>query len=268
MANYLTTDTDLTAVADAIREKGGTSGQLAFPSGFVDAIDAIETGGGDSAVLNKLIDRSITAIAFDGNEIGPHAFHSCKNLSSISFPNATTVGEDAFNGTAITEIVQTQFPKFRRSSSRTFASMQHLTRVFLPEVFIGQFGLSDCTKLKTAVIAGILNTHVFSSSTLLEAADFLGVSIAIGLSVFYKTAISLLILRANTLIALGTIGAFTNSPFASDGTGGTLYVPQALIADYQAATNWSTILSYPNNQILPIEGSIYETQYADGTPIT
>lgn len=41
-------DTDLTSVADAIRTKGGTSGQLQFPGGFVDAIDAIETGGGGS----------------------------------------------------------------------------------------------------------------------------------------------------------------------------------------------------------------------------
>lgn len=46
MANYLTTDTDLTAVADAIREKGGTSAPLNFPQGFVDAVGAIETGGG------------------------------------------------------------------------------------------------------------------------------------------------------------------------------------------------------------------------------
>ena len=39
-------DTDLTAVAGAIRTKGGTSAQLAFPAGFVDAIAAIRTGGG------------------------------------------------------------------------------------------------------------------------------------------------------------------------------------------------------------------------------
>lgn len=39
-------DADLTAVANAIRTKGGTSAALAFPNGFVDAIDAIETGGG------------------------------------------------------------------------------------------------------------------------------------------------------------------------------------------------------------------------------
>lgn len=44
--DYLTNDTDLTAVADAIREKGGTSTALVWPSGYVDAIGAIESGGG------------------------------------------------------------------------------------------------------------------------------------------------------------------------------------------------------------------------------
>ena len=46
MANYLATDTDLTAVANAIRTKGGTSASLAFPSDFVSAINAISGGGG------------------------------------------------------------------------------------------------------------------------------------------------------------------------------------------------------------------------------
>ena len=39
-------DSDLTSVADAIRSKGGTSEALAFPAGFVSAIEAIEAGGG------------------------------------------------------------------------------------------------------------------------------------------------------------------------------------------------------------------------------
>ena len=46
MAEYLVQDTSLTAVADAIRSKGGTSEALAFPAGFVSAIEAIEAGGG------------------------------------------------------------------------------------------------------------------------------------------------------------------------------------------------------------------------------
>lgn len=42
-------DADLTSVANAIRTKGGTSAQLAFPSGFVSAVEAIPTGGGSIA---------------------------------------------------------------------------------------------------------------------------------------------------------------------------------------------------------------------------
>lgn len=44
MTEYLTNTAELAAVANAIREKGGTSEQLACPDGFVTAIQAIQTG--------------------------------------------------------------------------------------------------------------------------------------------------------------------------------------------------------------------------------
>ena len=50
MANYLTTDTELTSIANAIRTKGGTSAQLTYPTGFVTAINAIPTGGGGGTI--------------------------------------------------------------------------------------------------------------------------------------------------------------------------------------------------------------------------
>lgn len=43
MADYLTNDADLKAVADAIRAKGGTSAPLMYPDGFVSAIGAIKS---------------------------------------------------------------------------------------------------------------------------------------------------------------------------------------------------------------------------------
>lgn len=46
MATLFTQDSSLTAVANAIRTKGGTSAQLTYPNGFVQAINDIETGGG------------------------------------------------------------------------------------------------------------------------------------------------------------------------------------------------------------------------------
>jgi hypothetical protein len=55
MSEYKVSGNDLSAIADAIRTKGQTSSSLSFPDGFVDAIDAISTGGGAT-----LITKSIT----------------------------------------------------------------------------------------------------------------------------------------------------------------------------------------------------------------
>ncbi len=54
MANYIVSDTNLTAVADAIRTKGGTSAPLEFPDEFVSAIGDIQTGGGSSVTVEAL----------------------------------------------------------------------------------------------------------------------------------------------------------------------------------------------------------------------
>lgn len=45
MADYLVTDTELKSVADAIRTKGGTTEKLAFPTGFISAVESIPSGG-------------------------------------------------------------------------------------------------------------------------------------------------------------------------------------------------------------------------------
>ena len=62
MAEYLTNTTDLTKVASAIREKGGTSDPLVYPDGFVTAIQAIQTGGGTKPGA----DGDITFYDYDG----------------------------------------------------------------------------------------------------------------------------------------------------------------------------------------------------------
>lgn len=45
-------DAGLTSVADAIRTKDGTTGQLAFPDGFVEAVGAIQAGGGEGVAAS------------------------------------------------------------------------------------------------------------------------------------------------------------------------------------------------------------------------
>lgn len=66
-------DAGMTAVADAIRAKAGTTEPLAWPDGFATAISGIETGGGDtlymyaSGTYTPATDRSfmkVTGIGF------------------------------------------------------------------------------------------------------------------------------------------------------------------------------------------------------------
>ena len=61
MAEYLTNTTDLTKVASAIREKGGTSDSLVYPDGFVSAIQAIQTGTELQIIVTVESGASVTA---------------------------------------------------------------------------------------------------------------------------------------------------------------------------------------------------------------
>lgn len=62
MAEFLTNTADLTSVADAIRAKGGTSGQLVYPAGFVSAIQALQTGSVMQLIVRTQAGASVTAV--------------------------------------------------------------------------------------------------------------------------------------------------------------------------------------------------------------
>ena len=63
MADYLTTDTELTSIANAIRTKGGTSASLTYPDGFVSAVSAIPTGTARSSSDLIVSGATVTAPA-------------------------------------------------------------------------------------------------------------------------------------------------------------------------------------------------------------
>lgn len=72
MAEYLVQGASLTTVADAIREKGGTTAPLSFPDGMAGAIRSIQSGGGDLSSIDVYIadftsdsDLIVTAGAVD-----------------------------------------------------------------------------------------------------------------------------------------------------------------------------------------------------------
>lgn len=72
MAEYLVQGESLTAVADAIREKGGTTAPLSFPAGMAEAVRSIQSGGSDLSAVDVYIadftsdaDLIVTAGAVD-----------------------------------------------------------------------------------------------------------------------------------------------------------------------------------------------------------
>ena len=101
---YLTNTTDLTSVANAIRTKGGTTAQLVYPSGFVSAINAIETGGGggrdEEAEAALISDVGTNFPTTYKNTVATKIRNVCFNgytkLISVEFPMVTSVGTQAF----------------------------------------------------------------------------------------------------------------------------------------------------------------------------
>lgn len=72
MAEYLVQGASLTTVADAIREKGGTTAPLSFPGGMAEAVRNIQSGGGGLSAVDVYIadftsdsDLIVTAGAVD-----------------------------------------------------------------------------------------------------------------------------------------------------------------------------------------------------------
>jgi len=239
MANYIATDSDLTSVADAIRTKGGTSAALAFPADFVSAIAAIPTGGGGITVDEMATgEKPSGAIEITATNIIARAFQGRANITSVKALNITNnINANAFD--SCSGIIVAVLKK-TSSNIRT-----------------GNSFFSSCTNLETADfnVEGQWGQSIFSGCTKLKT----------------------LIVRNLSVVNLwGGIGNFNNTPFASGGSGGTLYVPASLVSSYQSASNWSTILGYTNNQIKSIESTHTDPTapidltlyYADGTPIS
>lgn len=86
MAEYLTNTTDLTKVASAIREKGGTSDPLVYPDGFVTAIQAIRTGTELQIIVSVTSGATVTAIKGSMSVSGTSVNGTC----TLTVPEAGT----------------------------------------------------------------------------------------------------------------------------------------------------------------------------------
>lgn len=199
--------------------------------------------------------------------IGYRAFDNCANLEEIYFPSITRlVGTASGNWsppgafaycTKLTHFTQAQFPSLVNIDNRAFKDCTNIISAeFNLVTVLGSGAFIGCTNLTSASFPSLVSigTEAFLNCTSLPSIDLHDVA-SIPANVFNGcAALGTVVLRGGTLCPLGNVNAFAGTPFR-DGTGGRVYVPAALLADYQAATNWSALESAT---FLPIEGSEYE----------
>ena len=221
----------MTAIADAIRTKTGGNEPLTLDQ-MAQEIAGIQTGAGEDDVLVQLLNRTITRFESDKiTELGGRSFCSCKALISLSLPNCVTTDEGSLQDCTSLETVH--LPNLSNLGIRCFM---------------------NCTKIEELVFPKVssASTYVFYGCSALKKCDLHAVKYIGNISFQNCKSLKALIIRTNSLCTLAGSAVFTGSGIES-GTG-CIYVPSALLEEYQSATNWSVYA----DQFQAIEGSEYE----------
>lgn len=242
MANVIINDTNLTNIANAIREKNGSTDTY-MPSEMADAIAAIETGGGgaEDTRFYDIIARTITEIDDDTiTTVGKYAFNSCAELKTINLPNCTTIGNSAFSNTMPTTV---NLPKVTTVGEYAFQGSGHYEYdLDLPAVTsLGNYNFNVANwrtvRLPSITVIperGFYNSYVTvvdigPNCTWINNYGFYGAS-ALKALIFRRT---------ESIVTTGSSNIFNNSRIKNGY--GYIYVPSALIEAYKAESMYSGV---------------------------
>lgn len=264
------------------------------------AISALQTMGNECFMqCSDLASVTFTHVT----SIGTSAFEGCSSLSSINMPSLTSIGANAFKGCS--SLISYSNSNVTTLNNATFYNCLGLTSVDFPNVtIIGNECFRNCsnndltglifpsvTSVGAQIVNGCKANLVFPSllQTVINSfSTWKGKEVDLGVN-FHKfegftfngmnanDPYDTLILRNSTqVVAAQSNTGLVNAQFSANKSGGTVYIPRVLYdhlgdgsaLDYKANTVWNAMLNAnPNNSFAPIEGSYYETHYADGTLI-
>lgn len=211
--DYLTNDTDIKKVADAIRAKGGTSAPLAYPSGFVSAIQAIPSGS-----AKEEQEKSISITANGTYTIEPDVGKTLSKATAIV--NVPTSGG---GDSVLPSIID-------RSISGVYVNSD-ITKV-------GPYAFFDCNNLTGIVFpnATDIQQYAFQNCKSLERIDFSQLQKSYASSFRGDTRLQTIILR-NSEVAPATAGSGFGNYFGAIESM-YLYVPSALVDSYKTSSYW------------------------------
>lgn len=221
-ATYTANDTYDTTLIDEVTVNVSGSGGYSID----DIVDGTEPSG---------------AIVSNATSVRRNFSSYCTAITSITMPNATMVGQDAFSS----------------NTSLTYAYFGGNNCTF------GHYVVRYCSALKEVHIPRARSDFSFggfglSGCTALEVIDY-GYAISLMFNSMSTCPLHTVIARKTGSVASLTANSLDSSTaFQNGGTGGTVYVPSALIDSYKTATNWSTYYAYGTMTFKAIEGSEYE----------
>lgn len=222
---------------------------------------------------------TLTSVDFPNLQtINSYAFYNDYNLvmDGWQFPKAKTIGNYAFRycygltgdvvlPTTVTSIGQYSFASCKNIetftaegaittfSTYTFAGASADHKMTVREIHLPNLGTSIALNLN------------FGSATAANACQHLeicdiGKAKSIAANTFANCyALQTLIMRRTSVTTCANVSAFLNTPLRGrNGLTAKIYVPEALIDNYKAASVWTTINGYGYVEWLPIEGSEYE----------
>ena len=213
MPDYIIDGAILTGIADAVREKTGSIEPI-VPENMAEMLRNVE---GD-------YERGYA----EGYEKGD------SNMDGILTRRATTISND--------RITYLGIEVFRNYESLAVVDFPNVTSTGV-NVFYA------CYALHTVNLPSLISisSNMFAYSSLLKRLDFPSVeSISGGAFSGCYRLVTLILRKADTVCTLENVSAFSGTSIAK-GTG-FVYVPDDLVEQYKAATNWSTYAS----QIKPI----------------
>lgn len=205
----------LDAIVAAIVAKGGGTAPMTADQ-MATAIANIPSGGGD---VTALIEGSIQDLTDTDATVVRKHFLRDSGIKSVSMPNVTRIRDDAFN--LCTKLESIDFPACTEIDNRAFSWCTKLSEITFPTLlYCYRNAFEYCRDRLARVDLGTCQ-HLGSNA-------FIGCSYLVTL-----------ILRGTTQVCnLEATDCFDSTPIKT-GTG-YIYVPDALVANYKAATNWST----------------------------
>ena len=195
---------------------------------------------------------SLTSVSFpNATSIGEYTFHECSGLTEVSIPNATSIGTQSFQ--SCNKLTSVSFPKATSIGTYAFYSCSKLTSVSFPvATSIGDSAFHSCSKLTSVSIpnATSIDYSAFQSCSGLTEVSF-PVATSIGSGAFNgcrKLTTIYVGTNTSTVCTLSSTSAFTGCTNLTN-----IYVPASLVDSYKSATNWSSYADKIKADAEPVE---------------